>query len=85
MARPRKRCENCTQWSSTDQVWGSCTYASSRDRDGTKIALAEYVDLGEEHQADLNTRYDFGCVLWASLAKAIKRISNPLPASGNGG
>lgn len=68
----RKRCENCSQWSSTDQVWGECMYASSRD-DGTKIAHARYISLGDEKQAELATRYDFGCSLWKSLRSAVKR------------
>lgn len=68
----RRRCENCSQWSSTDQVWGDCTYASARD-DGTKIANATYTRLGDEKQAELETRYDFGCSMWKSLQSAVKK------------
>ena len=64
MAAPRRRCENCNDWSSTDGVWGECVYASSPDRDGDKIAHATYARRGNEEQAELETRYDFGCVKW---------------------
>ncbi|UFW79978.1 hypothetical protein [Rhizobium sp. SU303] len=67
---PRKRCENCSAWCSTDRVWGNCHYASTEDRDGTKIAQATYVRLGDEKQAELETKYSFGCVLWASAKMA---------------
>lgn len=61
-----RRCSNCGRWSSTDKVWGSCTYASTRD-DGDKIAHATYVRLGNEQQAELETNYKFGCVVWETL------------------
>lgn len=63
---PRRRCENCSFWASTDRVWGSCGYASTRD-DGDKVAHATYVRLGDEKQAELETKYVFGCVRWKSL------------------
>ncbi|MDO3434373.1 hypothetical protein QWJ46_16965 [Rhizobium sp. CBN3] len=72
---PRKRCENCSKWSSTDKVWGHCTYASSRDDDHSKIAHATYVRLGDEHQAELETKFNFSCVLWSSLKAAVKKVS----------
>lgn len=71
----RKRCENCSKWSSTDRVWGHCQYASSRDADGSKIAHATYVRLGDEHQAELETKFNFGCVRWSSLKSPSKGIS----------
>ncbi|EHS51693.1 hypothetical protein PDO_5083 [Rhizobium sp. PDO1-076] len=61
-----RRCENCAHWSSTDKVWGSCDYASTRD-DGDKLAHASYVRLGDEKQAELETKYKFGCVVWKTL------------------
>lgn len=62
MNKPRKRCENCSRWSSTDKVWGDCMYASTEDH--AKIAQAQYVISGLEHQATLETRYDFACRVW---------------------
>lgn len=61
--KPRNRCETCSQWSSTDKVWGDCMYASSRD-DGTKLAQATHVELGNQKQATLETKWDFGCRVW---------------------
>lgn len=68
-APPRMRCENCSFWASTDSVWGSCGYASTRD-DGDKVAHATYVRLGDEKQAELETNYVFGCVKWKSVKGA---------------
>lgn len=62
-----RSCNNCGHWASTDRVWGTCDYASSRDDDGTKIAHATYVRLGDEKQAELETRYNFRCSIWKSL------------------
>jgi len=67
---PRRRCENCSHWASTDRVWGSCGYASSRD-DGYKIAHATYVRVGREEQAELETKFNFGCVIWKSTRAAL--------------
>ena len=70
----KRRCENCSHWSSTDQVWGECTLISDRRRDERK-AFAQYVAApGDVEDADFWSRWDFGCALWASLAAAIKRI-----------
>lgn len=67
-----RRCENCARWASTDRVWGECGYASSCD-DGTKIAHATYVRLGDEKQAILETKYKFGCVVWKSARSALSK------------
>lgn len=60
--KPRKRCETCSHWSSTDKVWGDCMYASTEDYG--KIAQANYVSGGNARQATLETKYDFGCRVW---------------------
>lgn len=70
----KRRCENCSHWSSTDQVWGECTLISDHRRDERK-AFAQYVaGPGDVEDADFWSRWDFGCSLWASLAGAIKQI-----------
>lgn len=66
-----RRCENCALWSSTDRVWGDCDYASTME-DGTKIAHATFVRLGDAKQAVLETNYKFGCVMWKSYRQALK-------------
>lgn len=74
----KRRCENCASWSSTDSVWGECTTASSNGqrRNEARRAAASYVaSLGDVHPADLETRADFGCVEWKSLAAVVKRIA----------
>ncbi len=75
---PKRRCENCSHWSSTDSVWGNCFIASTNGqwRNEAKRACASYVaSLGDVQPADLETRADFGCVEWKSLTAVIKRIA----------
>ena len=70
-----KRCENCSHWSSTDQVWGSCTLISACDRAQDRRAFAQYVAApGDVEDAEFWTKWDFGCRLWDSLAAVIKRV-----------
>lgn len=64
MSSPRKRCENCARWGSTDSVWGTCEYATRRSH--VAKAQAECIDLGRDYGASLETRYDFGCMMWLS-------------------
>ena len=79
---PKRRCENCSHWSSTDQVWGECLYAGT-DADEQRKADARYVLApGEVVQADLWTRWDFGCVAWSSLAALVKGMVKTLKAGG---
>lgn len=76
----RRRCENCSHWSSTDQVWGECTLLSAPDRGQERKAHAQYVAApGDVENADVWSRWDFGCVLWDSLATAIRRIGRAMP------
>lgn len=75
MADPRRRCENCSHWSSTDEVWGDCGYAMRDSIDHT--ANATYVhSLGDVRSATLETRRDHGCVAWKSLAAVLRRIDD---------
>jgi hypothetical protein len=57
-------------------VWGVCTYASGdRDRGMLKRkAEAVCCDALVDAPADFETRHDFGCVAWESLAKAVKDL-----------
>ena len=64
-----RRCENCSQWSSSDKVWGVCDYASVDRSD--RLACATRLSGGRDLQADLETRFNFGCVAWSSLWKVI--------------
>lgn len=68
---PKRRCENCSQWSSTDSVWGTCTTASSSGQWRNEA----------KRPADLETRADFGCVEWRSLAAVVRRIEVERAAS----
>lgn len=63
----QRRCENCTNWMNSDGVWGVCFYASNDNDTPERRAAATSVRLGREHPADLETKYDFGCVAWKSL------------------
>lgn len=72
MIVPRHRCENCTQWSSTDSVWGDCLYASSKGANSEeRLMEATYVRKGDERTAVLETKWTFGCVAWKSLKAAL--------------
>lgn len=71
--RPR-RCENCSHWSSTDQVWGECTVAG-RYRTGQRMHATYWDEPGDVRDANLETASDFGCVEWSSLAAVVKRIA----------
>jgi hypothetical protein len=65
---PRHRCENCSLWSSTDRVWGLCTYP---EQTKDPSAQAVYVRRGEEIKARFETEWKFACVAWESFAKAV--------------
>ena len=65
---PRRRCENCTLWSSADRVWGDCIYP----RENNAEARALYVERGVERQARLETHWDFACAAWRSVAVALR-------------
>lgn len=79
----KRRCENCTRWSSTDQVWGDCTLHSERDRGQDRRAYAAYVDgPGDVRDAELRTKWDFGCVCWESLASLVNGMCKTLKAGG---
>lgn len=79
----KRRCENCTHWSSTDQVWGECTLLSAPDRGQERKAHAQYVLApGEVEGAEVWSRWDFGCVAWASLASLVKGMCKTLKEAG---
>lgn len=60
-----RRCKNCDQWSSTDRIWGECIYMEREHPD--QKAHATYVErMGDVRDARLETRFDFGCSVWAT-------------------
>lgn len=72
---PRRRCENCSHWLSTDHVYGECTLLSAADRGQERKAYAQFVHApGDVDDAEIWSRWDFACVLWESLKAVIKRI-----------
>ena len=72
-----RRCENCSRWSSTDQVWGECTVAS-RYANGQRSHATYIEEPGRVLDACLETRHDFGCVEWKSYAAVAKRVAQPV-------
>lgn len=80
---PKRRCENCSHWSSTDQVWGECTLLSAPDRGQERRAYAQYVAApGEIEDAEVWSKWDFGCVAWDSVASLIKGMHKTLKEAG---
>lgn len=79
----RRRCENCSHWSSTDQVWGDCTLLSAPDRGQERRAYAAFVaGPGEVEDAEVRCRWDFGCVAWDSLGVLVKGMTKKLKEMG---
>lgn len=70
-----RRCENCSAWSSTDRVWGDCTVIRSENSFRPSIERAYVNEEGSRPQAELWTKYNFGCVEWASLKAVVASIA----------